>query len=107
MYYYEYIRSLGNDKLFNDLWFVNIFIFLVFAFSYLGQYLSIFFFYNYTSRKHFKSSYLISYFLIFVGSLLYIFSILSKQGHFKIRALILGFSRTLIGLGSNPWNRWS
>ena len=102
MYYYEYIRSLGNDKLFNDLWFVNIFIFLVFAFSYLGQYLSIFFFYNYTSRKHFKSSYLISYFLIFVGSLLYIFSILSKQGHFKIRALILGFSRTLIGLGSNP-----
>ena len=103
IYYYEYIRSIGDEvKVFNDLWFVNIFIFLVFAFSYFGQFLSIFFFYNYTSRKNIKNSYLLSYILFFIGSLSYILSILSSQGHFKVRALVLGFSRTLIGLGSNP-----
>ena len=103
IYYYEYIRSLGDEvKIFNDLWFVNIFIFLVFAFSYFGQFISIFFFYNYTSRKNIKNSYLLSYILFFIGSLIYILSIISKQGHFKVRALVLGISRTLIGLGSNP-----
>ena len=102
-YYYEYIRSLGDEqKIFNSLWFVNFFLFFIVGFIYLAQFLSIFFFYNYTSRKNIKNSYLLSYFFTFIGSVLYILSIISGQGHFKVRGLIIGISRTFIGLGSNP-----
>ena len=103
LYYYEYIRSLDSEnKNYNSLWFVNMFLFLVVCSTYFAQFLSIFFFYNYTSKKQIKSSYLLSYTFIFLGSILYILSIMSSQGHFKIRAFILGVSRSLIGLGSNP-----
>ena len=103
LYYYEYIRSLDYENgIYNSLWFVNMFLFLVVCPTYFAQYLSIFFFYNYTSRKKIKFSYLLSYIFILLGSILYIFSIFSHQGHFKVRAFILGISRSLIGLGSNP-----
>jgi hypothetical protein len=68
---------------------------------YFAQYLAIFLFYNYTSIKSIKSSFLLSFIFIFIGSFFYIFSIISNQGHFKVRAFILGLSRTLIGFGSN------
>ena len=100
IYYYEYIRSL-DKHIYNELWFVNFFLFLVIGSMYLAQYLAIFLFYNYTSIKSIKSSFLLSFIFIFIGSFFYIFSIVSNQGHFKVRALILGLSRTLIGFGSN------
>ena len=103
LYYYEYIRSLDYENgIYNSLWFVNLFLFLVVCSTYFAQFLSIFFFYNYTSRKKIKFSYQLSYIFIFLGSILYILSIFSSQGHFKIRAFVLGVSRSLIGLGSNP-----
>ena len=103
LYYYEYIRSFNEGQpILNDLWFVNIFLFLIVGSTYFAQFLSIFFFYNYTSRKKIKLSYLLSYGFIFIGSVLYIISIISSQGHLKVRALILVISRSLIGLGSNP-----
>ena len=103
LYYYEYIRSLGDEvKIYKELWFINLFLFFVISSAYLGQFFSIFFFYNYTSRRTMKFSFTLSYIFICFGSILYILSIFSKQGHFKVRALILGFSRTLVGLGSNP-----
>ena len=103
IYYYEYVRSLGDeDSILNDLWFVNLLLFAIVSITYISQFLSIFFFYNYTSRKNIKLSYLLSYIFTFIGSLLYISSIYSGQGHFKIRAIFLGISRILIGLGSNP-----
>ena len=103
LYYYEYIRSLGDEvKIYKEIWFINLFLFFVVSSTYFAQFLSIFFFYNYTSRKKIKFSFLLSYTFIFIGSILYILSIFSKQGHFKVRALVLGFSRVLVGLGSNP-----
>jgi hypothetical protein len=101
IYFYEYIRSFGN-QIYNELWLVNFFLFLIIGSTYLFQYLSIFLFYNYTSRKRIKFSYLLSYIFIFIGSIVYIISIISGQSHFKMRALALGISRALIGFGSNP-----
>ena len=101
LYYYVYARSHG-DQNFNELWFVNLFLFAIVLIAYFAQYLSIFFFYNYTSRRKIKFAYLLSYIFVFIGSILYCLSIISGQGHFKVRALILGISRILIGLGSNP-----
>ena len=107
LYYYEYIRAIkqkkgSTDKV--DLFFplLNIFVFMVVGATYLGQWLSIFFFYNYMSIKKIKNSYLFSYSFILIGSFIYILSIIYNQGHYKLRALILGGARLLIGLGSNP-----
>ena len=104
LYYYEYIRSFGDEKhsVLKELWFFNFLLFLIVGSTYFAQFLSIFFFYNYSSRKNLKLSYLLSYGFIFIGSVLYIISIFSTQGHLSVRALILLISRFLIGLGSNP-----
>ena len=85
----------------------------------MAQFLSIFFFYDCVSIKKIKFSYILSYSFILSGSILYILSIFSgyrtkkeqapegdytkiNVGHYKIRALLVGISRFLIGLGSNP-----
>ena len=100
-YFYEYVRSI-EKSIYNEIWFVNVFIFLVVSSIYIAQFLSIFIFYNYTSKKKFKNSILLVFYIfIFIGSITYIFSIFYNQGHFKLRALILGFSLSLIGFGSN------
>ena len=79
----------------------NIFIFIILATTYIGQWCSKFIFYNCLSIKKLKFSYLICYLLFFVGSLIYILSFLNNsQNEWKV--LILGGARFLIGLGSNP-----
>ena len=100
VYYYEYIRALIRTDYSFAL--MNIFIFLVVGATYFGQFASIFFFYNYMSIKKIKFSYILSYSFIIIGSLIYILSILYGLHHYKIPTLILGVSRFLIGLGSNP-----
>ena len=77
----------------------NIFIFLVVSVTYLGQWLSIFFFYNFTSLKKIKFSYFISYSFIFIGSLIYLLGNIFES---NLLAFILGLGRFLIGVGSNP-----
>ena len=77
----------------------NIFIFLVVSVTYLGQWLSIFFFYNFTSLKKIKFSYFISYSFIFIGSLIYLLGNIFES---NLLAFILGLGRFLIGIGSNP-----
>ena len=109
LFYYEYIRAIkqnkideiNNKKIF-DIPLMNIFIFMIVGATYLGQWISIFFFYNYMSIKKIKFSYMLSYSFILIGSLIYILSIIYHQGHYKLRAVILGGARLLIGLGSNP-----
>ena len=54
------------------------------------------------SIKKIKFSYTLSYSFILVGSLIYILSIFYRQGHYKLRAVILGGARLLIGFGANP-----
>ena len=76
----------------------NIYIFIIVATTYVGQWCSTFFFYNCMSIKKIKFSYIICYSLIFAGSLIYILSIFNKG----LPILILGISRFLVGLGSNP-----
>ena len=88
--------TFKSDKTIN-----NIFIFIIVGTTYLGQWCSIFFFYNCMSIKKIKLSYLICYSLIFVGSLLYILSFLNDSNA-QLKGLILGGARLLIGLGSNP-----
>ena len=98
LYYYEYIGA-NNDYSF---YLMNIFVFIVVLAAYLGQWFSIFFFYNYLSIKKIKFAYILCYSFIFIGSLVYVISIFYGQGHYKFRAFILGGTRLLIGLGSNP-----
>ena len=100
LYYYEKARGIekGNDFFFT----MNVLMFLAVGATYLGQWLSIFFFYNYISIKEVRFSYLFCYTFICIGSLIYIASILYGQGRYKPRGLILGLARLLIGLGSNP-----
>ena len=103
LYYYEKARGLDKEDEDEDNFFpLNVFMFLAVGATYLGQWLSIFLFYNYISIKKIKFSYLFCYTLICNGSLIYVASILYGQGKYKSRALILGIARLLIGLGSNP-----
>ena len=115
LYYYEYVRAIKQNKIEFDeagnitnlknivkIPLMNFFIFMVVAATYLGQWISIFFFYNYMSIKKIKFSYILSYSFILIGSLIYILSIIYHQGHYKLRAVILGGARLLIGLGANP-----
>ena len=100
LYFYEYLRGLFSDNF--NFTIMNIFIFMVVGSTYIGQWASMFFFYNYMSIKKIKFSYILSYSFILIGSLIYILSIIRDQKHYKARALILGGARLLIGLGSNP-----
>ena len=75
----------------------NMHLFIAVATTYLGQWLSIFFFYNFMSIKKIKLSYTICYSFIFVGSLLYIFSVFKAE----LLVIFLVIARFLIGLGSN------
>ena len=100
LYFYEYLRGFTSVNF--KFTIMNIFIFMVVGATYIGQWASMFFFYNYMSIKKIKFSYILSYSFILIGSLIYILSILHEQNHYKIRALILGGARLLIGLGSNP-----
>ena len=114
LYYYEYIKAIKQSKIEikngaianSDSIFkiplMNVFIFMVVASTYFGQWISIFLFYNYMSIKKIKFSYILSYSFILVGSLIYILSIFYRQGHYKLRAVILGGARLLIGFGANP-----
>ena len=114
LYFYEYMCAIEKDNTIDNFWFLNISIFLIVGSTYFAQFLSIFIFYNYVPIKYIKISYIISYSFIIIGSLIYILSIFqnfrgeeeskdaSDVGHYKIRSLILGISRFLIGLGSNP-----
>ena len=100
---YFYIYIMGSSKNNNNYFYLmNILIFMVVGAAYLGQWASIFFFYNYMSIKKIKFSYVLGYSFIFIGSLIYILSIIYGSGHYKLRALILGGARFLIGLGVNP-----
>ena len=115
LYYYIYICGLENDNKIDQFWLLNMLLFLTVGATYLSQYLSIFFTYNYISIKNIKVSYILSYIFLFIGSVLYIASILSNyrkeivtsgesitdSGHYKTRVLILGIARFIIGLGSN------
>ena len=111
LYFYIYICGLEKNNEIDQFWFFNILVFLTVGVTYLSQFLSIFFTYNYISIKNIKVSYILSYIFLFVGSVLYIASIFSKyrenfqedtdSGHYKTRVLILGISRFIIGLGSN------
>ena len=111
IYYYIYICGIENDDTIDQFWLLNIFLFLTVGATYFAQFLSIFFTYNYISIKNIKVSYILSYIFLFSGSVIYIASILSKyrenkentndSGHYKVRVLILGIARFLIGLGSN------
>ena len=98
LYYYQ-ISSLDNKNLF-------FFIFFAVSATYLAQFFSIFFFYNYMSIKKIRYFYTLSYIFIFIGSLIYILSIINnenrKESNIYLLPLILGISRFLIGLGSNP-----
>ena len=98
LYYYEYL--CGG---YNFFYLMTFLVFTVIAVLYFAQYLSILIFYDCMSVKKIKLSYMISYILFFCGSLIYILSILYsiEDEHFKLRALMLGASRTLIGFGSN------
>ena len=92
--------DLYKDKTINNT--INkIFIFIIVGTTYLGQWCSIFFFYNCMSIKKIKLSYLICYSLMLVGSLIYILSFLNDSNE-QLKALFLGGARLLIGLGSNP-----
>jgi len=119
LYFYLYLCGIENDDQIDEFWFLNILTFLDVGSIYLAQFLSIFFFYDCVSIKKIKFSYILSYCFILSGSILYILSIFSgyrtkkeqiteanksqiNVGHYKIRALLLGISRFLIGLGSNP-----
>ena len=107
LYYYIYICGLENDNKIDQFWLLNILLFLTVGATYFSQYLSIFFTYNYISIKNIKVSYILSYIFLFIGSVLYIASILSSyrkqidtsdksnidSGHYKTRALILGIAR--------------
>ena len=119
LYFYLYICGLEHDDEIDEFWFLNILTFLDVGSIYLAQFLSIFFFYDCVSIKQIKFSYTLSYSFILSGSIIYILSISSgyrikkepapkgdyreiNVGHYKVRALLLGISRFLIGLGSNP-----
>jgi hypothetical protein len=119
LYFYLYLCGLEHDDQIDEFWFLNILTFLDVGSIYLAQFLSIFFFYDCVSIKQIKFSYVLSYSFILSGSILYILSASSgyrtkkeeapkgdyseiNVGHYKIRALVLGISRFLIGLGSNP-----
>lgn len=117
LYFYLYICGIENDDEIEEFWFLNILTFLDVGSIYLAQFLSIFFFYDCVSIKKIKFSYILSYYFILSGSIIYIISIFSgyrtqreeeiegkeiNVGHYKVRALLLGISRFLIGLGSNP-----
>ena len=98
LYLYEYL--CGG---YTHFYIMSFLVFTVIAVLYFGQYLSVLVFYDCTSIKRIKFSYIISYFLFLCGSLVYVFSVLYplEEKHYKFRALILGTSRFLIGLGSN------
>ena len=98
IYYYEYL--CGGHKLF---FLMTLLVFTAIAVLYFGQYLSTLFFYECLSVKRIKMTYTISYTLILTGSLIYVFSVFYpiEEQHFKLRAVMLGASRFLIGLGSN------
>ena len=119
LYFYLYICGIEHDDEIDEFWFLNILTFLDVGSIYLAQFLSIFFFYDCVSIKQIKFSYTLSYSFILSGSILYILSISSgyrikkeqapkgdysniNVGHYKVRALLLGISRFLVGLGSNP-----
>ena len=103
LYYYE-ITSIEENEEKEKEWFF--FIFFAVSATYLAQFFSIFFFYNYMSIKKIRYFYTLSYIFIFIGSLIYILSIIDndtrKESNFYLLPLILGISRFLIGLGSNP-----
>ena len=98
LYFYEYLTG-GHTKFY----LMTFLVFTVLAVLYFGQFLSFLIFYDCISIKNIKSSYNISYFLFLCGSLVYIFSVFYsiEEHHFKLRAVMLGASRFLIGLGSN------
>ena len=119
LYFYLYICGIEHDDEIDEFWLLNILTFLDVGSIYLAQFLSIFFFYDCVSIKKIKFSYILSYSFILSGSIIYILSISSgyrtkkeeapkgdysiiNVGHYKVRALLLGISRFLVGLGSNP-----
>ena len=98
LYYYEYL--CGGYAQF---YLMTILVFTAVWVLYLAQYFSFLIFYDCFSIKKIKGTYTASYILFFIGSLIYILSVFYsiEESHFKLRAVILGASRFLIGLGSN------
>ena len=98
LYYYEYLCG-GNNRFY----LMSFLVFTVIAVLYFSQYLSFLIFYDCMSIKKIKFSMSISYILFFFGSLIYILSVFYsiEDKHYKLRAVMLGASRTLIGFGSN------
>ena len=98
LYYYEYL--CGGYAQF---YLMTILVFTAVWVLYLAQYFSFLIFYDCFSIKKIKGTYTASYILFFIGSLIYILSVFYsiEERHFKLRAVILGASRFLIGLGSN------
>ena len=98
LYYYEYLCG-GNNRFY----LMSFLVFTVIAVLYFSQYLSFLIFYDCMSIKKIKFSMSISYILFFFGSLIYILSVFYsiEDEHYKLRAVMLGASRTLIGFGSN------
>ena len=107
-YFSEFIGGLKSNNANEDMQYeisffiMNVFIFVALASTYLGQWLSIFFFYNYISLKKIKFSFILCYLFIFIGSLIYILTIGYEKKFYGIHALFLGGARLLIGLGTNP-----
>ena len=73
---------------------------LIISSTYISSYFSILF-YHYLGSKKIKIAYIISYFLFFIGSLLYILSFQNNDDYNTTIGLLVG-SRILIGLGANP-----
>ena len=98
LYYYEYLS--GGHKQFYLMTFL---VFTAIAALYFAQFISFLIFYDCISVKNIKFTFTVSYILFLCGSLIYMFSVFYsiEDQHFKLRALMLGVSRFLIGLGSN------
>ena len=98
LYYYEYLCG-GHSQFY----LMSFLVFTAIAVLYLSQFISFIIFYDCISVKKIKFTYTISYILFLLGSLIYLLSVLYsiEDQHYKLRAVMLGASRFLIGLGSN------
>ena len=96
LFLYEYKKYNSQQTL--SFYIMSCASFAAISATFLAQFLSIFFFYNYMSIKRIKLFYTLSYIFTLIGSLLYILSIIGTSA----LPFVLGISRFLIGLGSNP-----
>ena len=97
LFFYEYKNKYDSQQTLS-FYIMSCASFVAISATFLAQFLSIFFFYNYMSIKRIKLFYTLSYIFTLIGSLLYILSIIGTSA----LPFVLGISRFLIGLGSNP-----